>query len=712
MLIEFRKQLLNIQSNKPWYFQGIAGVADLMKIPEPGQTWRGKDKVLSVDCLESSDMQMTFWADLYRKALYDMNFMRYNLPLDKRRFNCTLIVSEIRNLREANATLATANAVGNAILNAAGVSNSAKNIINEVASLVDMTQSLNDKISYLVFQLSDCEFVFDSYPYLESISDGTIGEAAKFNFKIKVGGIREFHQYSFFQWILDDNRNNAKPNFLLSMYMDGYDTKKYPWYYFTKSLQDNYSEKLKTSLNSLLKNLKGYNMTYLNQVAAFYDGEMSLSGALDTTAQLFQAKHDWAVKNIATIKNVFYDVTGGKIGSNEPPPELSIKNVFDPKSNQISVRSEPTAKDLTGVIRTDSSGKTFVNIGGGQEQSFKDRVQAEDTQMKQDLKGTLVNGVINMGYTLVDKDTTINPLTFILPTHGAIKPITLTKTDKDTTLGKLEFNKVSYDNNLTKLDLKVADKDTTINKISLEKTDKDYSITPIKLDIADKNTQMGQVKLEATDKDSTIIPIKLQKPDVDKTITPIVLTKPDSNNSVSAIKLDVTDKNTTINPIKFDSSSEGNYANISNITLSKAASDNILNPIQLEKAAVNNQINKITFEGAEAMKPISKVKFDLVDKDTTITPLKFDKIAKDTAIKPIKFTEPAVDKNITPIKFTEPAVDNAIKPIKLSEPPVDKTITPLKFDKIAKDNTIKPLTFTKVAKDETINPIKLTKADE
>ena len=77
-------------------------------------------------------------------------------------------------------------------------------------------------------------------------------------------------------------------------------------------------------------------MTYLNQVAAFYDVEMSLSGALDTTAQLFQAKHDWAVKNIATIKNVFYDVTGGKIGSNEPPPELSIKNVFDPKSNQIS----------------------------------------------------------------------------------------------------------------------------------------------------------------------------------------------------------------------------------------------------------------------------------------------------------------------------------------------------------------------------------------
>src|SRR3990167_4204549 len=53
---EFQKQLKNIQDNKPWFFQTISGAGDLIKMPVEGSYIRAKDKIITVECLESLDM--------------------------------------------------------------------------------------------------------------------------------------------------------------------------------------------------------------------------------------------------------------------------------------------------------------------------------------------------------------------------------------------------------------------------------------------------------------------------------------------------------------------------------------------------------------------------------------------------------------------------------------------------------------------------------
>ena len=109
---KFREQLQDLENNKPWYFQSITGMEDVVKSLEPGNFWRGKDKVLTIECLESIDMQMSFLASLYRKATFEEEWKRVLLPSDKRKFIMTIIVAEIRNInliqKEVNALVKTA----------------------------------------------------------------------------------------------------------------------------------------------------------------------------------------------------------------------------------------------------------------------------------------------------------------------------------------------------------------------------------------------------------------------------------------------------------------------------------------------------------------------------------------------------------------------------------------------------------------------------
>jgi len=95
---EFRKQLTIIENDKPWYFQSISGLEEVPKALDKGSYWRGKDKIITINCLESMDMQVSFLADLYRKGSYEQEFRRQLLPIDKRKFIMTVIIAEIRNI--------------------------------------------------------------------------------------------------------------------------------------------------------------------------------------------------------------------------------------------------------------------------------------------------------------------------------------------------------------------------------------------------------------------------------------------------------------------------------------------------------------------------------------------------------------------------------------------------------------------------------------
>ena len=62
---------------------------------------------------------------------------------------------------------------------------------------------LENDVSYYVIRCLDCEFDFNTYSWLDNVSNKELGEPATMKFKINVGDIYELNQYGFFNWILD-----------------------------------------------------------------------------------------------------------------------------------------------------------------------------------------------------------------------------------------------------------------------------------------------------------------------------------------------------------------------------------------------------------------------------------------------------------------------------------------------------------------------------
>jgi hypothetical protein len=186
MLRAFKQNLEYINNKTPYYFQSVEGVGDLWKV-EKGETFnsfRGKDKVLTINCLESIDMRITSLADMYRKATFDYVAMRELLPENLRHFTMVLQVAEMRKFHRIKS------AVENVSTTDQGVIENPTNGTLQV-SLEEVT----DLISILQFKLEYCEFDFDESWPTENLSHAEM-EMAKQKFKIKVGRIREYNMYS------------------------------------------------------------------------------------------------------------------------------------------------------------------------------------------------------------------------------------------------------------------------------------------------------------------------------------------------------------------------------------------------------------------------------------------------------------------------------------------------------------------------------------
>lgn len=257
-----------LQDEKPWYFQGVQGLGELMKPLQDGVTSR-KDAMLTIDCLESVDNIMHYWADLYRFTTYDKLWGRNMLPMNKKRFGMDIIVGEFRNLKTIedafsdfenlevspvdNSSYAQSNTqrqkdlqfsednASNSFTDSAklgwkkgvdsiwndsgtgsvnrmvdkqkgvarefGLFGGPKNIksIEEQNLAKVKLKSILSNMSYHVFRLYDCEFVFDDFQSFDNIRNDVAGDPIKFQFKIKVGYVEEHKEYGMMYNIFDDD---------------------------------------------------------------------------------------------------------------------------------------------------------------------------------------------------------------------------------------------------------------------------------------------------------------------------------------------------------------------------------------------------------------------------------------------------------------------------------------------------------------------------
>lgn len=170
MIEEFQEGFKKLVLDAPWVFQTIAGLDSLWKIL-PGNSVRLKDAKLTISCLESYDLKMSYLLDLYRKAAFDSKYMRWMLPDVQRRFTMNIIVSDIRTMTG------------------------------------DDGGPLNSN-TFFMFHCEDCEIdPWSVAPgYLSTVSSAGVGEAAKIDFTIKVGNVSERNTYGLLGAVLTDTR--------------------------------------------------------------------------------------------------------------------------------------------------------------------------------------------------------------------------------------------------------------------------------------------------------------------------------------------------------------------------------------------------------------------------------------------------------------------------------------------------------------------------
>ena len=279
-LEEFREQILNLQKNKQWYFQTINGLNELMLLPAADSPYRReKDKKITIETLESFDMRIHFLADLYHKATYDMVNKRFLLPRNMKRFNMKIIVTEVRDLFELieninevdnttpNQITQPEESYKNYLTNLKQDSNSwlskmSDNInitegnvykendfsnspvvtrYNEMNTQVESNkkysyklQTIQDRLTYKVFELYFCEFDFNKFPAYETLSVATTPEMVKMGFDIIPGLNFTTTQYGFLEWVVCELNKNYKTNDL--KYINNNSLEKFeniPWHIYT-----------------------------------------------------------------------------------------------------------------------------------------------------------------------------------------------------------------------------------------------------------------------------------------------------------------------------------------------------------------------------------------------------------------------------------------------------------------------------------------------
>jgi hypothetical protein len=89
-LVKFKKALLDINRNTPWFFQAF----------DPNNPYFGGDDAkLTLSCLESINLRVSGLMHLYRKAVFDEVKWNWILPENLRKFSMVVYITEVRKFQ-------------------------------------------------------------------------------------------------------------------------------------------------------------------------------------------------------------------------------------------------------------------------------------------------------------------------------------------------------------------------------------------------------------------------------------------------------------------------------------------------------------------------------------------------------------------------------------------------------------------------------------
>lgn len=177
MLKEFKFRLRDLIVNFPYYFQSISGLNEFYKY-NPKETWRNKERRLTIKTLESMDLRVGNMIDKYMKASFDERYMREMIPINLRKFNAYIVLSEIRNFKTFYQQVVQDPVDGRKI------------------------EVLNNYLNSYVIKLEGCRFDFsNSNPWMETIDNARPDKPIENEFSLVFDRISERHKMNFIQTI-------------------------------------------------------------------------------------------------------------------------------------------------------------------------------------------------------------------------------------------------------------------------------------------------------------------------------------------------------------------------------------------------------------------------------------------------------------------------------------------------------------------------------
>lgn len=201
MLLEFIEGFNTIQDEYPYYFQSIEGVNELLSIfPSRGQRI-SSGTTITIKCLESLDLRMSYLMNLYRKIVWDDIYQRWVLPDMMRYFTLDIYISEFRTFHK----------------NKNFENNGQRQNLNNEADLTPLyLEILDDVLPTWQIKCEMCEFDISNIAF-EALSNLSVADdpaAAQIKIPIKVGNIKELQIYPLFKngYLVDrkiNGRNRA-----------------------------------------------------------------------------------------------------------------------------------------------------------------------------------------------------------------------------------------------------------------------------------------------------------------------------------------------------------------------------------------------------------------------------------------------------------------------------------------------------------------------
>ena len=161
-IIGFIGGMKKMTTDYPYIIQGITGLDTaynkhyVVKDPYSGS---GDDKI-TISCLESLDLRVSSMFNRYFNAVYDRQYRRERVPVNLRRFNCSVYVHDVRNF----------------------VAKMRGEFVNRIIELTDMYHSVVE------FRFYDCEIVPEETGNIfDNISNEAPSEMKKTNFTFTYG---------------------------------------------------------------------------------------------------------------------------------------------------------------------------------------------------------------------------------------------------------------------------------------------------------------------------------------------------------------------------------------------------------------------------------------------------------------------------------------------------------------------------------------------